>query len=801
MARRAFSDQAIAQAETAGYITALQRASREFIQGFPIDQEEPDRATDRDDAVFVERHGNGYHVAVTIADVAAHIPKGSPLDREAMHRAFTIYRPNMRDPMFPFVLSEDRFSLENNLERLGLTTHILLDAQFQTVSVSFSRTLITPQCFHYHGAAQRSRDRSDSNFALLQRVAHGLAQKPQITKWQSRSQRDLYYDKQGRLRHASEEIVAISKLVELLMILANNETSNFFNRAALPFLFRNHHEDGLAEYGTTHEGHDALTSVGLVGAYGHCTSPIRRYPDVINQRMAHYAIDVADQLRSEAAGVVHSASPTELDAIIWSLLPGVLSPLHQIHTAHNRTQAFKSRNQLYEGLQTIASALGAEDSDAFITACEHALMPCESPYDEAQLASICQIVNKANVNERRAIREDNALKMQRWREHIMEVLMHRDITALEKPSFSALLRKTALTGELPEDVYRECKQRLAANQLDIVKDAYSMLMLAEYDGSPRWAELKRQTLNRIEREPVIINNIVDMAMSDGQIHPDTYMAQSVVLDAEMEDVTTPEGEPEHISTALLVTYRDDDQQALNAYAAPHFSLGYRRKDAERHAKFNFIRSVAFGELGPIDQSILPTPLYAELSRDDQSSVSVLQHMTTQMGLTLDELGPQRKDEQVRLAYRVYGPGIDYPILGVAARPTEQQARAKAATQILRSTRFKRAYANQHPVSLNFPRNPVFAIHELAESRGWALDEPLRQEIPDNKDGTFTTYLSLFIGGHAMTEQHTAKNKYDARMACYSAMLEKLTARELIPRPTEAHAQPWTSWAQSGDELT
>ena len=60
------------------------------LSTFTVD---PATARDFDDAVSAQREGDGARVWVHIADVAAHVRPGSPLDLEARRRANSTYVP------------------------------------------------------------------------------------------------------------------------------------------------------------------------------------------------------------------------------------------------------------------------------------------------------------------------------------------------------------------------------------------------------------------------------------------------------------------------------------------------------------------------------------------------------------------------------------------------------------------------------------------------------------------------------------------------------------------------------------
>ena len=87
---------------------------------FTID---PDTAKDFDDALTVEEDRAFVH----IADVSWFVQAGTPLDRGAAERAFSVYVPGLVSPMLPPELSEELCSLRPNVDRLCVTVEFPLD--------------------------------------------------------------------------------------------------------------------------------------------------------------------------------------------------------------------------------------------------------------------------------------------------------------------------------------------------------------------------------------------------------------------------------------------------------------------------------------------------------------------------------------------------------------------------------------------------------------------------------------------------------------------------------------------------
>jgi len=99
-----FSPQVEAEAAAAGPAD-LDRVDLPFVT---ID---PPGARDLDQALHIERRGEGHRVSYAIADVGSFVAPGGALDSEAHARGVTVYMPDGKVPLHPPALSEGAASL------------------------------------------------------------------------------------------------------------------------------------------------------------------------------------------------------------------------------------------------------------------------------------------------------------------------------------------------------------------------------------------------------------------------------------------------------------------------------------------------------------------------------------------------------------------------------------------------------------------------------------------------------------------------------------------------------------------
>jgi len=84
---------------------------------------------DLDQAVFVERDGDGHLVHYALADAAHYVRPGTALFDEALKRGASYYLPGLMVPMLPRALSEGLVSLNPEVDRRAMLFSMRLDAR------------------------------------------------------------------------------------------------------------------------------------------------------------------------------------------------------------------------------------------------------------------------------------------------------------------------------------------------------------------------------------------------------------------------------------------------------------------------------------------------------------------------------------------------------------------------------------------------------------------------------------------------------------------------------------------------
>jgi len=351
--RRGFPARLELDAARAAEAVELDAGARRDLTELPTFTVDPATARDFDDAVSARREGDGIRLWIHIADVAAHIRPGSPLDQEARRRANSTYVPGTVEPMLPQALSGDACSLAPQVERLAVTVEIVLGPGGKPRSASFYRSRIRSD-------VRLDYDHLDVIFAGRARAPEAVAEPLMVAREAAAalgerrgaaglevesSEPEFRFDAVGAVTGARRvEQTESHRLIERLMILANEQVASLLERKRVPAIYRVHPQPDptriefliaqldalgvptpplrenlaprqagevaaqasrLAREEAARRGHgrEAYTSLvlrslqqarysernsGHAGlgspAYCHFTSPIRRYPDLVVHR-------------------------------------------------------------------------------------------------------------------------------------------------------------------------------------------------------------------------------------------------------------------------------------------------------------------------------------------------------------------------------------------------------------------------------------------------------------------------------------------------------------------------------------
>lgn len=302
-------------------------------------------AKDFDDAVSIRKEKDGYVIGVHIADVSHYVKENTAIDKEAVRRGTSIYVTDRVVPMLPFALSNGICSLNPHVDRLTITCDIKVNHKGEVMhSVIYPSVINSKHRVTYTFANEvilRNTPENDleSMLITLDQVARKI-RKNRVSRGSLDFDIDelkIEVDANGTpISIGRRERIESERLIEDLMILANEEVASTIEKRHLPFIYRIHElpsskklenflvlatrfgikssfnpakvtpldlqyllnlVDGKAyetifssmllrslakaRYAVDNKGHFGLASV----CYTHFTSPIRRYPDLIVHRL------------------------------------------------------------------------------------------------------------------------------------------------------------------------------------------------------------------------------------------------------------------------------------------------------------------------------------------------------------------------------------------------------------------------------------------------------------------------------------------------------------------------------------
>ena len=323
------------------------RIDRTDVHAFTID---PADAKDHDDALSIRRLEKGrLEVGIHIADVSHFVQPGDPVDLEALRRATSVYLVDRVIPMLPHSLSTDACSLLPDVDRFAMSVFATLDASGVVQDARFERTRVRSRHKLSYEQAQdvldsklsidTPTDQALADLAGLARVLRARREERGALDFDLPEARVVLGESGQPIEIQRVERLGSHRLVEDLMLLANEIVARRAEDAGLPVLYRVHEappKDKMLELQSFLTRLGLKTSKGVVGPkelqallrkvhgkpegrlvstvilramsraryaplnlghfglaathYTHFTSPIRRYPDLWLHRVLTHAL-------------------------------------------------------------------------------------------------------------------------------------------------------------------------------------------------------------------------------------------------------------------------------------------------------------------------------------------------------------------------------------------------------------------------------------------------------------------------------------------------------------------------------
>lgn len=369
----------VAAKELGNRVRPADKQDRIDLRDIPLVTIDGADARDFDDAVYGERHGEGWRLIVAIADVSHYVRPSGPLDGEAHRRGTSVYFADRVIPMLPESLSNGLCSLKPRVDRLCMVCDMQITEQGKVTKSEFYRGVMRSAArLTYEEVDRIQREKLHStkqkSFKFKSQInnLYGVFRSLNRAR-QRRGALDLdlpetviRLDETGQIERIEQRVRNDAhRLIEECMIAANVEAARFLRKHRLATLFRVHAGPepdrfdelrlmlqslgiSVAEQARTDPQHlnrvlqrlaerpdYAALAVAVLrslsqavyqpanighyglglGSYAHFTSPIRRYPDLLVHRGIGHILD-----RKKPGAFDYDASAMEQAGRVCSML-------------------------------------------------------------------------------------------------------------------------------------------------------------------------------------------------------------------------------------------------------------------------------------------------------------------------------------------------------------------------------------------------------------------------------------------------------------------------------------------------
>jgi ribonuclease R len=335
-------------------VRAADAKGRVDLRELPLVTIDGTDARDFDDAVYAEKTRSGFRLVVAIADVSAYVKPDKPLDVEAQKRGTSVYFPRRVIPMLPEKLSNGLCSLNPKVDRLCMVADMKVSKEGEVTAAKFYEAVMNSKArlIYDDVAAMLAEPKGEAAQAHKALMPHLQALETLFEAlFKARTLRGAidFEGQETKFEFTDDRKIArivpvvrnkAHRMIEECMIAANVQAAMFVSEKETPALFRVHERPDATRVVTLREflagrglslgggelptagdfakvseqargrpdtslihmmilrtmsqaryAPEALGHFGLaLEHYGHFTSPIRRYPDLLLHRAIKHVI-------------------------------------------------------------------------------------------------------------------------------------------------------------------------------------------------------------------------------------------------------------------------------------------------------------------------------------------------------------------------------------------------------------------------------------------------------------------------------------------------------------------------------
>ena len=249
---------------------------RTVLKGYTFNIDPPG-CRDVDDVFTFEKISDGWNVTITISDVAAYVEQGSNVDKMAEKISQTLYNNEggVVRPMLPPQYSEEVCSLLPGKDSYGLSMSFIWNSKEQGITdIKWFSSIVKVDRSYTYEEFQRS---NSPYIKPLEQIASYLADRNSADSHEWVEQMMLFYNREaGKLLKGSGQGVLRRHSQPNLERLEAFQKSGIIELEKFAY--------SSAEYCLSTEPETVHYGLGT-DAYAHVSSPIRRYADLVNQRI------------------------------------------------------------------------------------------------------------------------------------------------------------------------------------------------------------------------------------------------------------------------------------------------------------------------------------------------------------------------------------------------------------------------------------------------------------------------------------------------------------------------------------